>query len=360
MWTWWRRLFEMVRFSDIKEIRDKTIPKDTAPPRDGEGGPLRVNHGTFSQLSRKEDHLPEETSAERDSSDVAARYEKLTHLAKDIREKVTDDQEITPSTILAELHAVIDRDIIQPLFEHAMCESAGWREVPIHTVGVTLAALMVGKGMGYDTKKLLELGLAAFLENVGMYRIPEGTLQKPTKLEGEEVDRIREHPEASAQILSRLGERYEWLAEVALQVHERADGSGYPKGLKAPEISEIASIIGLVDTYVAMIRKRAYRERILQPDAIRFILKEAKVQFPTRILKAFLNSISLFPFNTYVKLNNKSVGRVISTDKNYPLRPTVEVLYDGLGNKPERREITRLSDNPLLYIVETVDERELK
>jgi len=60
-----------------------------------------------------------------------------------------------------------------------------------------------------------------------------------------------------------------------------------------------------------------------------------------------------------VKLNNKSVGRVISTDRNHPLRPIVEVLYDGLGNKPERKEIVRLSDNPLLYIVQTVDDKDL-
>lgn len=350
----------MVRFSDIKEIRDKTIPKGTAPQRDSEGSPLRTNQTVFSHLSRKESLGPEEVVAESVPSDVAARYEKLMRLAKDIGDKVTKDEEIAPGAILAELHAVIDLDLIQPLFEHAMSESANWRELPVHSVEVTLAALMVGNGLGYDTKKLLELGLAAFLENVGMYRIPEGILQKQTKLEDDEIERIREHPEVSARILSRLGERYPWLPEVAVQVHERADGSGYPKGLKAPEINEMASIIGLVDTYVALIRKRPYRERILQSEAIRFILQEAKVQFPTKILKAFLNSISLFPFNTYVKLNNKSVGRVIATDKNHPLRPTVEVLYDGLGNKTERREIIRLSDNPLLYIVETVDERELK
>ena len=350
----------MVRFSDIKEIRDKTTPKDTVPPRGGDAGQVRLSDAQFSELSKKENLMPEEIGAERDSSDVALLYEKLTRSAKDIQEKVTSDQGIVPSPILADFHAVIDRGLIQPLFEHAMSKSGDWKDVSIHSVEVTLASLMVGKGMGYDKKKLLEVALAAFLENVGMYRIPEGILQKPTKLETEEIDRIREHPEISAKILSRLGDRYEWLAEIALQVHERADGSGYPRGLKGSEISEVASIVGLVDTYVAMIRKRAYRERILQPDAIRFILKDAKVQFPTKILKAFLNSISLFPFNTYVKLNNKSVGRVISTDRNHPLRPTVEVLYDGLGNKPERREIVRLSDNPLLYIVETVDERDLK
>jgi HD-GYP domain-containing protein (c-di-GMP phosphodiesterase class II) len=350
----------MVRFSDIKEIRDKTVARDTGPPRNVEAGQVRLSDPHFSELSKRDDPVLEEASAERNSSEVAVLYEKLMRSAKDIQEKVAGDESLSAGPILADLHAVIDRGLVLPLFEHAMSEPGDWRDVSIHCVEVTLACLMVGRGMGYDKKKLLELGLAAFLENVGMYGIPEGILQKPTKLEAEDIDRIREHPEAGAKILSRLGERYEWLAEVASQVHERADGSGYPRGLKGSEISETASIIGLVDTYVAMIRKRAYRDRILQPDAIRFILKEAKVQFPTKVLKAFLNSVSLFPFNTHVRLNNKSIGRVISTDRNHPLRPTVEVLYDGLGNKPERREIVRLSDNPLLYIVETIDERDLK
>jgi HD-GYP domain-containing protein (c-di-GMP phosphodiesterase class II) len=350
----------MVRFSDIKEIRDKTGLKDTASPKNGGEGELRLSGAQFSELGKKEGLAPQETAADRDSSDVAALYEKLTQSAKDVQEKVTGDQVIVPSPILADLHAVIDRNLIQPLFEHAMSNPGDWREICVHSVDETLASLMVGRGMGYDRKKLLELGLAAFLENVGMYRVPEGILEKSNKLELEDIERIRQHPETSARILSRLGERYEWLAEVALQVHERADGSGYPRGLKSAEISEFASIIGLVDTYVAMIRRRPYRDKILQPDAIRFILKEAKVQFSTKTLKAFLNSISLFPFNTYVKLNNKSIGRVISTDRNHPLRPTVQVLYDGLGNKPEQKEIVRLSDNPLLYIVETVDDRDLK
>jgi HD-GYP domain-containing protein (c-di-GMP phosphodiesterase class II) len=350
----------MVRFSDIKEIRDKTASKGTEPPREVEAGQVRLSDPAFSELSKRYDLSREETAVEGDSPDVAVLYDKLTQSAKDIRDKVASDQTLAPGPILADLQAILDRDLIQPLFEHAMSESGGWRDVPFHSVDVTLGCLMVGKGLGYDKKKFLEVGLAAFLENVGMYRIPEGILQKSTKLESGEIDRIREHPETSATILSRLGERYAWLADIALQVHERADGSGYPRGLKGSEISEAASIIGLVDTYVAMIRKRAYRDRILQADAIRFILKEGKVQFPTKILKGFLNSISLFPFNTYVKLNNKSIGRVVSTDRNHPLRPAVQVLFDGLGNKPERKEIVRLSDNPLLYIVETIDERDLK
>ena len=63
--------------------------------------------------------------------------------------------------------------------------------------------------------------------------------------------------------------------------------------------------------------------------------------------------------NTYVMLNNKSIGRVISTDKHQPLRPTVELLYDSTGGKMERREVVRLSENPLLYVTESIQERDL-
>jgi len=85
----------------------------------------------------------------------------------------------------------------------------------------------------------------------------------------------------SSRILARMGEEYRWVVDVALQVHERADGSGYPRGLEGPQIDEFASIIGLADIYMALIRKRPNRDKLLEVEAIKFILKEAKGWFPT-------------------------------------------------------------------------------
>lgn len=336
---------KMVRFSDIKGIRGKV-----------EGGGDRL---WLSDSPIKEEPVD---SVRNEQGDAEARsyYEKFVRTAMEVRDTVAGGEVISPSPILADLHYVVEHDLEEELYTHAMSAPDDYEEVFIHSVEVTFASLLVGRGMGYDTKRLLELGLAAFLENVGMYTIPGLILQKQTKLDESEIDQIRQHPERSYQILSQMGEKYRWLAEAALQVHERADGTGYPKGLRGGEITELASIVGLVDTYIAMIRKRPYREKFLEADAVKFILKEAKPQFPARVLKAFLNQISLFPLNTYVRLNNKSVGRVIATEKNQPLRPTVELAFDGMGNRLEKGEIVRLSDNPLLYVLETLDERELK
>jgi len=108
-----------------------------------------------------------------------------------------------------------------------------------------------------------------------------------------------------------------------------------------------------------MIKKRSYREKFVPPDAIKFILKAGKSLFPPKVVKTFLTHISLFPVNTYVRLNNKSIGRVISTDKNQPLKPKIELLYDSQGKKIEKRTIIRLSENPLLYILNSVNAEEI-
>ena len=230
-----------------------------------------------------------------------------------------------------------------------------YEKIVIHNVNVTFTALKVGKGMNYDIKKLLRLGLAAFLENVGMFKIPSNILTADRKLSEDEMKIIKSHPENSYEILLKLGERYKWLAETALKVHERTDGSGYPAGIKGDEIPELSSIIGLVDTYIAMIKNRPYRDKLIQADAIKSIIEASRGKFPGRILKVFLNQISLFPANSYVKLNNGSVGRVVSTNKEKPLRPTIELLYDGKGNQLTNKQVIQLADNPLLYIDTSVD-----
>jgi HD-GYP domain-containing protein (c-di-GMP phosphodiesterase class II) len=348
----------MVRFSDIAGIRGKSHGDKPGPAGRAEEEKLWLSD--TQALRVKGERVSRELGlTESSNMEIVTLYEKFLERAMDIRERVRKDQSISPSPILSDIHYLLENDLVDALYGYAMGGPDDHEEMMVHTVDVTFSSLKIGKGMAYDTKRLLELGLAAFLENVGMYKIPENILNKIGRLEDFELTVIKNHPEVSSQILSRLGKRYQWLADVALQVHERTDGSGYPRGLKGEEISETASIIGLIDTYIAMIKKRPYRDKFVQTDAIKFILGETRGRFPSRILKTFLNHISLFPIGTLVKLNNKSVGRVLSTDKAQPLRPTVEILYDSLGHKQEKGEVVRLAENPLLYIVGGVNDKEI-
>ena len=349
----------MVRFSEIINIKDES-GKDQSPSTPGDREDLLWFSNTQALRVRDEEmplELQGSSLQDRAGVEVIKYFEKFIENEREIKDRVIKDRGISPSPILSDIHHIIDHDLIDDLNEYAMSRPDSYDWMLLHTVKVMIVSLKIGKGIGYDTKGLLELGLAAFLENVGMYKIPEFIRRKKDNLKKEEISTIQKHPSVSFQILSNLGRRYGWLAEVALQVHERADGSGYPKGLVGEKIQEMASIIGLLDTYIAMTEEKPYRDKYLQSQAVNFIIKQTKKIFPPRILKIFLNQISLFPVNSIVRLNNQSIGRVISTDENQPLRPTIEILYDGRAKKVPNKEIIRLTENPLLYIIESIDEK---
>jgi HD-GYP domain-containing protein (c-di-GMP phosphodiesterase class II) len=350
----------MVRFADIIKIRDDDELGGKPPALQPEGDMIVLGED-HSQPLRVEEVKISSGPPPRENArlETITYYEKFIESAINVRDRVLNKQGISPSPILADLHYIIENSLVDELYRYTMSASEDYEDRLTHTIAETFTSLKVGKGMGYDVKMLLKLGLAGFLENVGMYQIPESILQKKARLEPAEIEAIREHPKKSFEILAQMGERYNWLTEVALQVHERTDGSGYPRGLKGTEIDEIASILGLVDTYTAMIRVRPYRNKFNPTEAIKFTINEGRDLFPSRILKVFLNQISLFPVSTYVRLNNKSIGRVLSTDHNRPLRPTIELLYDGQGNKLQATEVISLFENPLLYVMESIDEEDL-
>ena len=339
----------MVRFSDIIKSRVKKNNEKKQPEtiRQEDGFRLSDSHAFKSRNSSTTKKGPNRRAS---SFETSSFYNAFFDRAKEISQWVKNDMQISPSVILADLHTVIERDLIDSLYEYAISAKNDNEYMSIHTVDVTFTSLKVGKEINFDIKMMLRLGLAAFLENVGMYKIPESILSNTGKLSDEDISLIRKHPETSRDILFNLGERYKWLAETALGTHERSDGSGYPSGLKNDEISELSSIIGLVDTYCAMIRNRPYRNKFIQTDAIKSIAETDKGKFPSRILRIFLNQVSLFPINSYVKLNNGSIGRVLSTERRHPLSPNVEILYGREGNKLNDKQEIALADNPLLYI----------
>ncbi len=350
----------MVRFSDIVRIRDKAS-EDKGPSESRSDDQIWFSEFDILKMPRKTSSDGTETVTGRDPSEPAVvfYYKRLKEQARDIREQVKGDRTLGLSVVLEDLRHIIENQLVDDMYDYAMCAPESPEERYSHPLDVTFVALRMAQGMGYENGHLSDLGLAAFLENVGMYRVPEAILDKTGPLDEEEMAVIKGHPEMSRRILIKLGDDYRWLADVALEIHERSDGSGYPKGLKGNEISEMASIIGLADTYVAMIKRRPYRDKFLQTDAIKTIIKEEKGLFPTEVLKVFLDRISLFPVNTLVRLNNKSIGRVISTDHNQPLRPIVELICDGHGHILKDRQVIRLCDNPLLHISESIDERAL-
>ncbi len=251
-------------------------------------------------------------------------------------------------------------DAIENLHRRAIYRKDFKYDAKIHGINVSIFALKIGQGLGYPRERLVELGLAALIHDIGMCKIPEDVVNKEGVLTDAEYVLIKKHPLFGYDIvMNALGEKYQWLATVVSQEQERDGGQGYPRALKGNDIHEYAKIIGMVDVYEALSHPRPQRKRFLPYEATKVIVNSSKNMFPQKMIKVLINKLSCFPIGSYVVLNSKAIGRVRETNEASPLRPIIELLYDGMGQKLAEKKLIKLQDTPLLYIVDSIFEEDL-
>jgi PAS domain S-box-containing protein len=112
--------------------------------------------------------------------------------------------------------------------------------------------------MGLDAQIVKGLQIAGYVHDIGKIVVPAEILAKPTKLSLAEFELIKAHPQQGFEVLKEID--FPWpVAQVALQHHERLDGSGYPQGLKGEQIILEARILAVADVVEAMAAHRPYR-----------------------------------------------------------------------------------------------------
>jgi len=164
-----------------------------------------------------------------------------------------------------------------------------------HTVRVTGYSLAIAEEL-HISKEIWVAGnfrenlhIAALLHDIGKIGIPDNILHKKERLTTEEVHKIRRHPEIGATILYPIKELNDILGGVRSH-QERFDGTGYPDGLKGPQIPLLARIIAVADAFDAITSSRPYRNKKTQQEAISEIRQCAGTQFDPRIADLFLKA----------------------------------------------------------------------
>ena len=127
-----------------------------------------------------------------------------------------------------------------------------------HQRRVAEIAVAVGAELGFDAHRQEGLRVAGYLHDIGKIRIPAEILSKPGKLNPTEYQLVQGHAQSGYDVLKDVD--FPWpVAQVALQHHERIDGSGYPQGLKGEAILLEARIMAVADVVEAMATHRPYR-----------------------------------------------------------------------------------------------------
>jgi HD-GYP domain-containing protein (c-di-GMP phosphodiesterase class II) len=200
-----------------------------------------------------------------------------------------------------------------------------------HSLQVAILSVVFAKESGASKDGLIRLCLAALLHEVGMLFLPTTVWDHSRSLTEREKATIRYHAEFGQELVSKLEGALPDTATTLGQEHERADGSGYPLGLKSHEIEDLAKVIGLVDVFDALTHGRPHRPPCSPHQALKIILTEMREAFDYELLKAFLNLITVFPLGSYVELTTGEAARVVWVNSRNPLRPTVEVVGDAEG-----------------------------
>jgi diguanylate cyclase (GGDEF)-like protein/PAS domain S-box-containing protein len=136
----------------------------------------------------------------------------------------------------------------------------------------------MGEAMNLPQTTLQELELLGVLHDIGKIGVPDSILNKPGKLNEEELEIMKRHSEIGSRITQSVPE-FVRISDYILYHHERWDGKGYPRGLKGEEIPIQSRILSIVDAYDAMTSERPYHKPMTHEEAIQELVDNAGTQF---------------------------------------------------------------------------------
>jgi len=192
------------------------------------------------------------------------------------------------------------------MYKHKIIENEGQRDKTItaiintlhennpreerHSQRVSELCRQIGQAIGFSENEVNQLKVAGLFHDIGKIAIEESILNKPGKLTERERVEIERHPDIGFRILTPSHDMSQ-IADYILAHHERWDGTGYPKGLKAEAIPMVARILALADGYDAMTSERPYRKALSEKEVLVELQENAGTQFDPEITSIFIEKV---------------------------------------------------------------------
>ena len=156
-----------------------------------------------------------------------------------------------------------------------------------HSRRVFWYSIQIALAIGGLEKEIRNLGIGAWLHDIGKLAIPDAILLKPGALDERERHAMQQHVSIGYELVRRIPFLAD-AAEIILAHHERCDGSGYPQGLKTDDIPIGARIFAVADSFDAMTSDRPYRSAMSIQAGREEIQRTAGQLFDSSVVNAFL------------------------------------------------------------------------
>ena len=357
--------FKIKNEEQIKTIRQLGLKRIRIEPEKGDSKPLPLAPKASTTAPPPVLTTPEDTAALQAKQ---ARIEQLNRIRRDIIAVEKEFQQASetikkinlnihsrPKEVLEETAKLVETMVESILAKgdvmiHAMSESLG-ADVYFHALNVTVLSLILAKALHMNEEDSKHLGMGAVFHDIGKVDIPNKILMKTEPLTKPEQTFFEMHCDYGLDIANKI-KLSKQATEVIRQHHEYIDGSGYPKKLKADQISPLSKIVSIVNMYDNLCNPINLADALTPHEALSQMFAIKRSKFDVVALKALIQCLGVYPPGSVVQLSNDMLGMVVSVNSAKPLKPNI-LVYDP-GIPKEEAVIINLEQENDLSITKSI------
>ena len=224
-----------------------------------------------------------------------------------------------------------------------------------HSAKSMIISIIIGSYLKMPKHRLIELGTAALLHEIGMLKLPSRVYLSDRPLSVEERKSILTHPILGFNMLKSFN--FPLIINLAaLEHHERENGEGYPQRLTSDKISLYGKIIAVACSYEALSSARPHKEAKDGYTGMVELLKNQGKQYDDTIIRALVYSISLYPIGLHILLSDETRGQVIDVNPENPRYPIVQIFGE---QSPDGKNKTIQTSQEGTFIVRPLTQEEI-
>ncbi len=198
-----------------------------------------------------------------------------------------------------------------------------------HSLNCMVLAVMLGDKLNLDRESLLNLAIGSVFHDMGKFFVPKEILLKPAKLLPDEIELMQKHPREGYNYLKKASQLMPTARIMALEHHEKWDGSGYPSRKKGEDTYLHSRISAACDVFEALTANRPYRSGWSVSEARSFVIAGAGTHFDPDIVQPFSRLVNPYPLDSFVRLSDGREGVVRGVNQTLLDRPEVEIFVEG-------------------------------
>ncbi|MDR2793859.1 MAG: HD-GYP domain-containing protein [Treponema sp.] len=291
-------------------------------------GEPQENYQDGSKAQKKKAGLPS-LNDESKLIDAKSFYADFQRFADDVFTRAAGNGRVNYDTVAEKIRDVCEETKLNRRFllqvQKDINPEGGYDFLACHAVKSTIISIIVGIYLKLPAHRLIELGVAALLHEIGMVKLPSYIVQSKTELSVKDRNTLMLHPAIGFEMLKSFDFPMAVNA-AALEHHERENGSGYPHKLSGNKIGLYGKIIAVACSYEAITAKRPHKDARGGYEGITDLLRNEGKGYNDSIIRALVFSLSIYPIGQFVLLSDGSKAQVVDVNPNDPRFPIVQVL----------------------------------